>query len=470
MSSELDLRGLHQPHEPDPAFIDALEQRIEAILTDATGDAPVIEDASVIEDGDTVNLYVRAPVARPERGRWFSRAVLGAAAAVVLAAVVGVIVRRDEHTSVEPTTAPIIRPAANGWVAQNYGTIIILGRADSEVDIAVDGDACPAFSPDGEQLMYGRDVGESAYLDVVNIAAEGTEVSPGIDGQVEPPVSLRSTIPLDGVIGIPCALWAPDGRWAALADGGTVWIVDTETGEVRQLPGYAPTDLEWRPGTDQLAINGRSDSGGDNTPIDIYTVSTGEVRTLGDVEAEEFTWSPDGTTLAYTQAVPGAANTMSGITLIDADGTNQRPLTTVDYAADHGIGVVWSPRGNQIAYQRERTDCTGPGCFERTEVVLVTATDDDPDTPIGTERAIPPLPDDLYGPDGLHAEPWFAKSVTWSPDGTKLLYSAEDEALIVVPVDPTRPAIVLSNDGLIRANDEYATIPRVPIQEWQPVR
>ena len=32
MSSELDLRGLHQPHAPDPAFVDALEKRLDAIL------------------------------------------------------------------------------------------------------------------------------------------------------------------------------------------------------------------------------------------------------------------------------------------------------------------------------------------------------------------------------------------------------------------------------------------------------
>ena len=57
-------------------------------------------------------------------------------------------------------------------------------------------------------------------------------------------------------------------------------------------------------------------------------MSTGEVRTIDDVEAAELTWSPDGTTIAYTQSVPGAADTKSGITLIDADGTNPRPLTT----------------------------------------------------------------------------------------------------------------------------------------------
>ena len=459
MSAELDLRSLHQPHEPDPAFLDALEQRLEATLTGAPGDAPAIEDG-----GTAVDLYVRAPAPPPERGPWFRRALLGAAAAVLLAAVIGVIVLRDEPVAVEPFT-PV--PAANGWVAQNFGNNIWLvreGESDRVIDQVGGAETCPAFSPDGTRLMYGRanpyggEVTDAA-LEIFTVAA---------DGRTSP----LTTIPLDGADGIPCAIWAPDGRWAALAVGGAVWVVDTETAEVRRLPGYAPRDLEWRPGTDELAITGGALPGGfsgPDAPIAVYTVSTGEIRTIDDVEAAELTWSPDGTTIAYTQSVPGAADTISGINLIDADGTNQRPLTTDEYVAAHGIGVTWSPRGDQIAYQRQRADCTGAACFERTEVVLVTATDTDPDTPIGTESVIPPLPNELYGPPGLHAEPWYANSVTWSPDGTELLYSAPTAGLIAVPVDGARPAIVLSPDGLVGINDQYATTPLIPLQLWQPV-
>jgi hypothetical protein len=467
MSSELDLRGLHQPHTPDPAFVEALEKRLDAILTITPGSG----EAS--DDSDPLDLYLRASETGPSRRRLVVRTVIGIAAAVLLVAL-GVLVPRDEPDSVESPTSPIITPRTTGWVAQDHGAGVILSRSNSGIDLVVDGaDACPAFTPDGRRLMFGAyDPDLDASLGVVSIAADGTETRRGIDGEVEPAITRLATIQLQGVEAIPCAIWAPDGRWAALGGGGSVWVVDTETAEVRELPGYDPTDLEWRPGTDELAITGDAGPGrfvGDNAPIDIYSVATDDVRTLDGVEAVELTWSPDGTTLAYTQAIPDAANTKSGITLIDADGTNQRPLTTHEYVAEHGIGITWSPRGDQIAYQRERNDCSGATCSERSEVVLVTATDADPDAPIGSERQIPPIADILDGScDECRTEAWYADSVTWSPDGTKLLYSARFVGVIEVSVDVAGSAIVIDEDDLVGQHNEDTTKPWLPLQVWQP--
>ena len=195
-------------------------------------------------------------------------------------------------------------------------------------------------------------------------------------------------------------------------------------------------------------------------------MSTGETRTVGDVQANELTWSPDGATIAYTRAVPDATNVKSGITLIDADGTNERPLTTQSYETSQGIGVVWSPRGDEIAYQRERADCDpSRGCFEQSQIVLVTAYDTGPARPVGTERVIQPLPADIS-----RREPWAAHSVTWSPDGTRLLYSAGIQGLVDVPVDATQAPNWLSSDGLTGNLDDETTSPWIPLQQWQPSR
>jgi hypothetical protein len=110
--------------------------------------------------------------------------------------------------------------------------------------------------------------------------------------------------------------------------------------------------------------------------------------------------------------------------------------------------------------------------------VLVTATDTDPDSPIGTERVIPPVVDNLdtgnfdevfNHPAPFRTARWYANSVTWSPDGTELLYSAGSAGLMVVPVDGARPAVVLSGDGLIDEGDDLATNLWLPLQQWQPV-
>jgi dipeptidyl aminopeptidase/acylaminoacyl peptidase len=473
---------------PDPLQAEELRQRLHARMARVSRDdqearSDPYRDSARPESAEGVPMYeVSVSDTSTPRHRTHRRLLVTAAAAVVVGiGAAGIAISNrdsgDEHLS---TAGPgIVTPRANGWVAQTFGSVFLLQEGEDDRLVDSPGvQACPAFSPDGARLMFGTSTDGGAALSVVTVAADGT-------------VSPLTTIPLDGLEGIPCAIWAPDGRWAALAGGDAVWVVDTEAGEIRHLPGYHPRDLEWRPATDELAMTGRaaaptgspdraSDGGfvGQNAPIDIYTVSTGEVRTIDGVAAAELTWSPDGTTIAYTRAVAGAVGMKSGITLIDADGTNQRQLTADEYRADHGIGVTWSPRGDQIAYQRERTDCTGAACYEGSEVVLVTATDTDPDSPIGTERVIPPVVDNLdtgnfdevfNHPAPFRTARWYANSVTWSPDGTELLYSAGSAGLMVVPVDGARPAVVLSGDGLIDEGDDLATNLWLPLQQWQPV-
>ena len=77
-------------------------------------------------------------------------------------------------------------------------------------------------------------------------------------------------------------------------------------------------------------------------------MSTGELGQLGSVEAAHFTWSPDGSTLAYEGGEDGPGE----LRLVDADGANDRLLVADRGEVNHGIGPVWSPIGDRIAYQR----------------------------------------------------------------------------------------------------------------------
>lgn len=122
-----------------------------------------------------------------------------------------------------------------------------------------------------------------------------------------------------------------------------------------------------------------------------------------------------------------------------------------------------------IAYQRA-TGC----CSERHEVVLVTPDDRSEQTGLASEVV---LPMERTTADGSRLElfPWH---ITWSPDGTYLLYVAwtfpngccdegtvERTVVAAVPTDEHAPAVLLANMDGIGAYDGDTTF--VPIQIWQ---
>jgi Tol biopolymer transport system component len=400
--------------------------------------------------------------------------MVAAATATVLAGSVPAITALDDVRRTAPVEQPA--PATNGWVAvdvyQGGGDIYLARPGEQARRLEVAGsdtadDACPAWSPDGTRLLFGRLTGPSntssgVELVLVPVGQNGTAGTPKL-------IELDGFEVLDGgprgFDAHPCGTWAPDGRWVAFAGTGEVWVVDTQTGTIRRLPDFRPSDLEWRPGTDQLTIAG--DVGTDrgaptlSTPVSVYSVSTGELRQLGSVEAAHITWSPDGTSLAYTGGELEPDTPRLG--LVDSDGANQRWLVADTGPAMHGIGPVWSPAGDRIAYQRcERSagsQCNG----ERHEVVLVKVAD-------GTQTVIAPPKADGHR--------WYPSTVSWSPDGTMLLYAGWNHdgqplpeggetlpgGVVAVPADMPSDATVLIDS--IESAPNYYSHPWAAVQMW----
>jgi hypothetical protein len=206
--------------------------------------------------------------------RWLAAA---ACLALIAAGVVLLAQRRAGDPQPAPPVAPVVpdtttpAPVTNGWVAfdsdqsaldsdQSGGGDIYLvrpGQVARRLEVAgsdTADDACPAWSPDGTRLLFGRLTGSQdnfsdAELVIVPVGLDGTAGAPTV-------IALDGFDDLDGFEPHPCGVWAPDGRWVALGAGGEVWVVDTQTGAIRRLPDLRPLDLEWRPGTDQLAIAG----------------------------------------------------------------------------------------------------------------------------------------------------------------------------------------------------------------------
>jgi len=411
------------------------------------------------------------------RGR--RRLALGAAAAAAVIGGSALAVNGLDETRTAPIEQPKPGPRPNGWVAVDAyqgdyfhdvydGDVIYLARPGEEPhQLQVAGsdaanDACPTWSPDGTRLMFGRLTGPSgaassgAELVIVPVGQDGTSGTPtviGLDG-----FKVIGGGP-EGFDAHPCATWAPDGRWVALAGTGEVWVVDTHTGAIRHLPNLRPSDLEWRPGTDELTIAGDTGTSRGaptlSTPVTVYSVSTGELRRLGSVETAHVTWSPDGTSLAYTGGEREPETRQLG--LVDGDGSNERVLVADIGPTLHGIGPVWSPTGDRIAYQRCDGDQPGVECSgERHEVVLVNVAD-------GTETVIEPPRADGHE--------WYPFTVSWSPDGTTLLYAAWREdgqrlpgGVIAVPADKPSDATVLIDS--IEPVPNYYSHRWAAIQMW----
>jgi hypothetical protein len=340
-----------------------------------------------------------------------------------------------DDTKVPPIEITSPTAATNGFLAvadvggdESDGLSLIVPGDDS-VRIRVPGsesveEPCPAWSPGGERLMFGRVTSSTPgeLGDRTTFSDAEAVIVPVDDGAIGP----ERVVPLEGFGAHVCGLWAPDGRWAAFTDPSGVWVVDTETGEIRRLPDLRPVDLEWRPGTDQLAIAGELGTTSEASPVSVYSVSTGELEQLGSVAAAEITWSPDGSRLAYR----GGEADSSGLWLVDGDGTDRRLLVADTGEHLHGVGPVWSPAGDRLVYQRL---CCGG---ERHEVVLVDVAD-------GTETAT-----QLVADDGT---PWWPSEVTWSPDGAMLVGGAWPDGgasrLFVMPADSPADVTVFADSS-----------------------
>jgi Tol biopolymer transport system component len=396
-------------------------------------------------------------------------------------------------------------PVTNGWIAFTVEQPATDGL-DGDLDIwlvALHRDArrvvgsetdrvhqlCPAFSPDGRSLAYGRVQGNGtdyfmnpdgtegarparyrqAKLVVADVSDDGT-------------LSDRLTIDVGDGLPPPCPIWSPDGGQVAFgvnrtspinpeqsAAGSEVWVVILEDRDITVLPDLLATDLEWSPDGSHLAIAsgvhaGESGNMLHDGRIELYAPASGAIRSLdGTLGAVNLTWSRDSRRIAWAGLTGGDDSSLE-LRGIDVE-TGQQEVFAAGYGAIHGIGPVWSPAGETIAFQRCRTNPCGG---ESHEVVLVTPPDPSDTGAIAKQVVIP----SEATSSGSHASfyPWH---VTWSPDSEYLLYMAWERggddsgpALVAVPADLDEPPVVVAQLKGIVPRDGYPDTTLVPIQAW----
>ena len=357
-------------------------------------------------------------------------------------------------------------PVSNGWVAFVADGDVYLESAGVAARRIIGSDTdglsqiCPQFSRDGRRLAYGEADGtaQAGYHDAALVISD-------LDAAGNASVSLR--IDVGGTFAPPCATWSADGRRVAFGvprtspinpdrsgAGSEIWVVTVADGHVDVLPGLLATDLEWSPQGSHLAI-----SSGQADPVRaevrdgslrLYEADSAETRTLvGPSGVGSLTWSPDGSRIAYQRGGSDGGGMDQEIWVIRVDGSRKYLLTQRQFGSIYGAGPVWSPTGDRIVYQRMKSAGT-----EAHDVVLVTPDD-------GSEVVLP----DLRLPEDAATVSWRPDSVTWSPDGKELLYTAwvsgrPGRALIVRPLD-TRSDPAVLRDG-VTGGSENRSWGRVP--------
>ena len=201
------------------------------------------------------------------------------------------------------------------------------GTGSRQLTTNLSDDFNPSWSPDGEQIVFTNEL--AGKYEIYTMAADGTGVGK------ETRNNNFDYVPD----------WSPDGEYIAFAsdrDGNyDIFVMDADGSNVRQLTTDNSWDSfpAWSPDREQIAFH--SDRTG-NFEIFVMGADGSNVRQLttsDGFDALHPAWSPDGKQIAFTKQNDSYAE----IFVMDADGSNLKQITT-------GGGAVpdWAPN-NDIA-------------------------------------------------------------------------------------------------------------------------
>jgi len=264
------------------------------------------------------------------------------------------------------------------------------------------------WSPDGARLVFGRSAPSGDPTEIASMAATGSDVRvlTGFGSSSQAPT------------------WSPDGRIAFFS------LFGAPRPASRDVPPPAELYSMTADGADQRRLT-----------------KDNQIQT----DAE---WSPDGTTIAYSQwrSVPGQPGVFDiGLSLMNGDGTNQRPLLPASARRDIAT-QSWSPDGRGLVVEWISARPHGRDGGRQSDIAVVNA--DGTDLRFLTHTA------------ALETEP------VWSPDGTMIAFASDRHVRRGRHLDRNGPAFEIYTMRVDGTGVRRITHNRVPdlYPDWQPLR
>jgi Tol biopolymer transport system component len=231
--------------------------------------------------------------------------------------------------------------ADHRWVAVENSTGLWVTRSGEEPRRVADPVSLWSWSPDRARLATDDVEGEH-HLSVIDAPASTT-----VDlGEVQGEVTSRP-------------VWSPDGtRLVYGANGGTIWVVDVDSGARSVLVELPDDDLDsvdgiaWSPDGEIVAIFNDTDPG--HGRLYLVNADGSDIRVLrDDADLQAMAWSPDGARLAYVEHRHAATQVLTQTRDGDA------PTAVAEVPNDECVGfngcglpLVWSPDGSRIGLLR----------------------------------------------------------------------------------------------------------------------